>query len=162
MITGTNFAGISGTVTTSVGAKEADPELGFEKMLTEKTADAEIGDTAFTEDIMAHIMQSIASMHEGSKSIWEIVLQLEKHVDPKQLEEILNTDFDDTAGLNSIAGLLARDWKKRELLEENDAVFSGSHVQNEIDKNAAAELAALLKKKEQNLVAEIRESAADV
>ena len=162
MINQTGFVGgISGKVTTSVGAKEADPEPGFEEMLTEKTSDI-VGDNAFTEDIMQHIMQSIASMHEGSKSIWEIVLQLEKHVDPKQPEEILNTDFDDTAGLNSIAGLLARDWKKRELLEENDAVFSGSHVQNEIDNNAAAELAALHKKKEQNLVAEIRESTTDV
>lgn len=158
MINRTDFAGISGTVTTSVGAKADDSELGFEELLTEKTSgELEIEDNAFTEDIMEHIMQSIASMHDGSKSIWEIVLQLEKHIDPKQLEEIINMDFDDTAGLNSIAGLLARDWKKRELLEENDTAFSGSYRQNEIDNSAASELAALLKKKEHELIAEVRE-----
>ena len=158
MINRTDFAGISGTVKTSVGAKADDSELVFEELLTEKTSGGlEIEDNAFTEDIMEHIMQSIASMHDGSKSIWEIVLQLEKHVDPKQLEEILNTDFDDTAGLNSIAGLLARYWKKKELLEENDTVFPYSRSHNAIDNRAASELAALLKKKEQTLIEEVHE-----
>ncbi len=106
---------------------------------------------------MEHILKSIASMREGSKSIWEIVLQLEKHVDPKLLDENLGMDFDDTAGLNSVAGLLARYWKKKELLEENDAVFSYSRERNAIDGNAASELAALHKNKEHRLIAEVHE-----
>ena len=73
------------------------------------------------------------------------------------MEEILNTDFDDTAGLNSIAGLLARYWKKKELLEENDTVFPYSRSHNAIDNRAASELAALLKKKEQTLIEEVHE-----
>ena len=157
MINRTGFMGISGTVTSSVGAKADDSDLGFEKMLTEKTADVEIGEKAFTEEIMEHILKSIASMREGSKSIWEIVLQLEKHVDPKLLDENLGMDFDDTAGLNSVAGLLARYWKKKELLEENDAVFSCSRERNAIDGNAASELAALHKNKEHRLIAEVHE-----
>ena len=96
---------------------------------------------------MAHIMQSIASMHEGSKSIWERVLQLEKNVDPNRLEELLNTDFDDTAGLNSIAGLLARDWKKRELLEENDAVFRVLTFKTKLTKTPPPSLRLCLKRK---------------
>lgn len=152
MINRTDFAGISGTVTTSAGAKADDSELGFEELLTEKVSDIESGDNAFTEEVMEHMLRSIASMHDGSESIWEIVLRLEKHVDPKQLEEIIDMDFDNAAGLNGIAGLLARFRKKRELLGENDTVFSYSFSHNEIDNRASSELAALLKKKSTSLL----------
>ena len=157
MINQTGFVGISGTVTTSVGAKEADPELGFEELLTEKTTAVESEDNAFTEEVMEQILRLVASMREGSKNIWEIVLQLEKHVDPELSDEIINMDFDNTAGLNSIAGLLARFWKKKELLGESNTVFPYSRSHNEIDNRAASELAALLKKKERKLIAEVHE-----
>ena len=161
MINQTRLAGISGTVTTSVGAKEAAPDLGFEALITERTNAPESGDSAFTEEVMAHILRSIASMHEGSKNIWEIVLQLEEHVDPELSDEMLNMDFDNTAGLNGIAGLLARYWKKKELLGENDTASSFYRSQNAIDNRAASELSALLRRKERRLIAEIRESVTD-
>ena len=158
MINRTDLMGISGTVKSSVGAAADDSDLGFEKLLTEKTAEGE--EKVFTEEVMEHILKSIASMHEGSKSIWEIVLQLEEHVDPKLLAENLNMEFDETAGLNSIAGLLARYWKKKELLEEKQAedyaVFSRARGLSAFDDNAVLELAALtLKKKAQRLVTEV-------
>lgn len=158
MINRTGFVGISCTVTSAAGAKADASNLRFEKLLTEKRADGlEIGDNAFAEEIMEHILKSIASMSEGSKSIWEIVLQLENHVDPKLLDENYDVDFDDTAGLNSVAALLARFWKKKELLEENDTAFSYFRDHNAIDTKAVSELTVLLRKKKHRLIAEVRE-----
>ncbi|MDE7361903.1 MAG: hypothetical protein K2N38_08210 [Oscillospiraceae bacterium] len=170
MIDRTDFETYSGVISNVVSARTNSISFEFAELIKEKTSGArerlqellsetlETADSSIlTEEVLEHILESIASMSEGSKSIWEIVLQLEKHVDPKLLDEINDMDFDNAAGLNGIAGLLARYWKKKELLEENDTVFSYSRSQNAIDNRAASELAALLKKKEQKLIAEVHE-----
>ena len=157
MINQTGLVGISGMAAASVGVKEADTALGFEELLTEKTVGELVDKENFTEEVMENILKSIASMSEGSKNIWEIVLRLEESAVSELSDENIITDFDNTAGLNSIAGLLARYWKKKELLGESDTVLSRSQGQSEIDDRAASELAALLKKKEHKLIEEVHE-----
>lgn len=157
MIERTGLTGISGTVTNSVGEKSAPPSGAFGQLLAQRAADGLTDiDNAMTE-IMEHIMKSIASMHDGSKNIWDIVLQVEKNADPKVSGEIIDMSYDETAGLNGVAGLLARFWKKKGLLEENDAELANLHEQSEIDQRAVSELAALLKNKERRPVENVRE-----
>lgn len=142
MIEQLGLTGISGTITNSVGEKAADEPCSV--------------DNAFTE-IMEHILDSIASMHDGSKNIWDIVFQVERKADPKVSGEIIDMSYDETAGLNGVAGLPARFRKKKELPEENDAELADLHEQSEIDQRAVSELAALLKNKERRPVEDIRE-----
>lgn len=113
------------------GGKTNELSFEFEELLTEKTssdrsAQAElrgllserlgIADDALLAEITENIMKAVSSMGEGAESIWDIVLRLEKSADIKLSDE--NIDADDTAGMNAIAGLLARFWKKKELLGE--------------------------------------------
>jgi len=127
---------------------------------TDKSFHAVDKDAVFME-IMEHILKAAASLGEDGKDIWDIVLRLEKHNDTEFSGEIICSDADDLAGLNSVAGLLARYWKKKELLgktqsAEDDIFFSGSQNLNDIDNKAASELAALiLKKKERKLISEV-------
>lgn len=191
----------------AVSEKTNELSFEFEELLTEMTSSDKssreelrgllserlgIADDAFLEEITENIMKAVASMREGEKNIWDIVLRLEKSADIKLSDENIGTSADDTAGMNVIAGLLARFWKKKELLEEigvpeleewlpdhsfvpeageterlsaaasekqpaeEDTAFSGSSDLNDIDYNAASELAALtLKKKERKLIAEV-------
>lgn len=150
MIDQLGLTGISGTVTNSVGEKSAPPSGTFGQLLSQRAADVTDIDNAMTE-IMEHILKSIASMHDGSKNIWDIVLQVEKKADPKVSDEIIDMSYDETAGLNGVAGLLARFWKKKELLEGNDALYSYSREQKALDNKAVSELAALQKKKERQI-----------
>ncbi len=127
---------------------------------TDKSFHAVDKDAVFTE-IMEHILKAAASLGEDGKDIWDIVLRLEKHNDTELSEEIVCSDADDLVGLNSVAGLLARYWKKKELLgktqsAEDDIIFSVYQNLNDIDNKAASELAALaLKKKERKLISEV-------
>lgn len=190
----------------AVSEKTNEFSFEFEELLTEKTSSDRsnqeelrgllserlgIADDAFLEEITENIMKAVASMREGEKNIWDIVLRLEKNADIKLSDENIGADVDDTAGMNVIAGLLARFWKKKELLDEigvpeleewlpdhsfvpeageterlsaavsekqpaeEDMAFSGYSDLNDIDYNAASELAALtLKKKQRKLIAE--------
>lgn len=170
MINRTGFVGMSDTITSAACAKTDETDLKFEELLLEKTFPSQekvlgiisdrlgsVYDVDLLADSMEYIIKAMMSIGEGGKSIWEIVLQLEKHIDPKLLDENYDVDFDDTAGLNSVAGLLARFWKKKELLEENDTVFSYNRDHSAIDNKAVSELAALLRKKEHRLIAEVHE-----
>ncbi|MBD5384537.1 MAG: hypothetical protein HDR72_06025 [Ruminococcaceae bacterium] len=170
MINRTDFETYSGIISNVVSARMNNISFDFAELIKENTSRARerlqevlsekletVDNGILTEEVLENMIEAAMSIGEGGEDIWDIVLRLEKHVDPKQLEEIINMDFDDTAGLNSVAGLLARDWKKRELLEENDTAFSYSRSHSAIDNSAASELAALLKKKEQKLVAEVHE-----
>lgn len=190
----------------AVSEKTNELSLEFEELLTEKTSSdrsaqeelrrvlsERLGttDDALLAEITENIMKAVSSMGEGEESIWDIVLRLEKSADVKLSDENIGTSADDTAGMNIVAGLLARFWKKKELLDEigvpeleewlpdhsfvpeagqterltasasekqpaeEDTVFSGSSDLNDIDYNAASELAALtIKKKQRKLIAE--------
>lgn len=148
-----------GTVSNAISVKTDDISSGFEELLKERTSPAHEkicglipesieaeNNNAVLAEVMEYMMKAVMSFGESTENIWDIVLRLEKSVDPELSGENINMDFDDTAGMNSIAGLLARFWKKKELLEENNIVFPFSHDHNAIDNKAVSELAALLRK----------------
>lgn len=169
MINRTGFVGITDTMPSAAGAKADGGALRFEELLLENIPARDktpgiisdrlgsVCDVDILADSMEYIIEALMSVGKGGRSIWEIVLQLEKHVGPELSAEELNMDPDETAGLNSVAGLLARFWKKKELLEESDTGFPELCDHDEADSKAASELADLLKKKEQKLIAEIHE-----
>lgn len=88
-------------------------------------------------------------------------MTLEEKADIKALAEKLGTDIDDTADINGIAGLLARFWKKKELLgdkhTEVDIDRSAYAEKNRFDRNTASEELndLILKKEEQKSVATV-------
>ena len=120
----------------AAGEKTNELSFEFEDLLTKMTSSDKFSreelrgllaerlgtaDDAFLEEITENIMKAVASMRDGEKNIWDIVLRLEESADIKLSGENVIADSDDTAGMNIIAGLLARFWKKKELLEEIDA-----------------------------------------
>lgn len=170
MINQTGFVGMSDTIPSAVGTKTDERDLGFEELLLEKTFPScekalgiisdrlgSVYNIDLLTDVTEHIIKTAMSLGEDGRSIWDIVLQLEESADPRLLDEKIDMDFDDTAGLNSVAGFLARFWKKKELLEENGTVFLYPRNHNVIANQAAFELAALLKNKDQKLIAEVHE-----
>lgn len=126
MIDSVGFGSYCNVVSNSVSGKTRG-NYGFKDLLTEKagTLHGFVGDgqclafNGISAETMEQVFKAIMSLNDGTKSIWEIVLQLEKKVDIKVLEEIIAMDFDDSAGENSIAALLVRYWKKKELLGDN-------------------------------------------
>lgn len=131
MIDSVGFGSYCNAVPNSVSGKTKENYLSFNDLLTEKagfgktTLHGFVGggqSLAFNgipAEAMEYILKAIMSLNDGTKSIWEIVLQLEKKVDIKVLEEIIAMASDDSAGENSIAALLVRYWKKKELLGNN-------------------------------------------
>lgn len=174
MINRTDFETYSGVIANVVGARTNNISFDFAELIKENTSRARerlqeilsekletVDNGILTEEVLEHMIEAAMSIGEGGENIWDIVLRLEKSVDTELSDENVSADFDDTAGLNSVAGLLARFWKKKELLEGNGVVFSDLHMRNGIDNKAASELAALLKKKEHELIAEVQESVTD-
>lgn len=165
MIDSVGFGAYSNVVPNSVNGKTKEKYLVFKDLLTERaglgktTLHGYVGDgqclafNGISAEAMEHILKAIMSLNDGTKNIWEIVLQLEKKVDIKVLEEIIAMAFDDSAGENSIAALLVRYWKKKELLGDNisDANVNISTYFNQdyINNKAVSELEALIRKKDE-------------
>ena len=159
----TNFNSISNVT----NAKHGEIRLGFEELITEKTAFEQTlrhgfvgdGQVVFPElnGRSAEVINALMSLTDDLEDIWEIVLRIEKGVDTEALTENIVRDFDNAAGRNSVAALLTRFWKKKELLGDDAvegsidvlAYFNQSHIVN----RTASELEALiLKNKEQKLI----------
>lgn len=101
-------------------------------------------------DFLNDVIDILMSLTDNSESIWDIVLRLEDKVDLEALSESIETDFDNSAGLDFIAALLTRFWKKKEL-SGNDTLADGVDVstyysQNDIENKVALELEALIQK----------------
>lgn len=165
MVDGVGFESYYNVVPNSVNGKIKENYLGFQDLLTEKTGSGKttlhgfVGDgqclafNGISAEAMEHILKAIMSLGDGTKNIWEIVLQLEKKVDIKVLKEIIAMAFDDSAAENSIAALLVRYWKKKELLGDNisevNVDVSAYSNQDHINNKAVSELEALIRKKEE-------------
>lgn len=139
--------------------------LAFRDMLTEKVGSNQItrhgyvgdgqslGFFGMDSELMKPILEKILSLNDGTKNIWEIILQLEEKVDIKVLDENICVDFDDLVGQNGITGLLARFWKKKELLVEQISEFGinlSAYINKDYiyNKTVSAELDELILKKE--------------
>lgn len=161
-----NFNIISNT--TNVKLEEIHP--GFEELFTEKIISQQTEIHGFVGDgqdlcpglneMTIEVIKALMSFSDGLENIWEIVLRLEKRVDIEGLSENIVTGFDDVTGLNSVAALLTRFWKKKELL--GDDVLEGSvdistyFNQNHIENRAASEMEALiLKNRERKVITTI-------
>lgn len=130
MIDSVGFGAYCNIVSNSVNGKTKG-NFGFKDLLTEKagfgktTLHGFVGDgqslafNGISAEVMEQVFKAIMSLNNGTKSIWEIVLQLEKKVDIKVLEEIIAMASNDSVGENSIAALLVMYWKKKELLGDN-------------------------------------------
>lgn len=161
-----NFSSVSN----ADNAKHVGINLGFEELLVEKTVSQRtelhgyVGDgqdlCPGLNEATIEMIKSLMSLSDGLENIWEIVLRLEKRVDIEALGENFVTDLDDAAGLNSVAALLTRFWKKKELLgdtvPEGSVDISTHFDQDHIDNRSALELEALiLKNKERKFITTI-------
>lgn len=147
-------------------AKPGELYLGFGNFLAEKMVSktAKHGFVGDGQDLCPGLngmtmegIKALMSLSDGSKNIWEIVLQLEKRVGIEAFNESFFTDFDDVAGRNSAAALLTQFWKKKELLGEdipkNNVDNSICSNQDHFDSKTVSELETLiLKNKEQKLI----------
>ncbi len=165
MIDSVGFESYYNVVPNSVNIKNNENYLGFKDFLTEKAGLGEttlhgcVGDgqslafNGISAEVMEQVLKAIISLNNGTKSIWEIVLQLEKKVDINILNEIIAMAFDDSAAENSIAALLVRYWKKKELLGDNisEVNVNASAYPNRdyINNKAVSELEALIRRKEE-------------
>lgn len=158
------------SVTNAENAKLVGINLGFEELLVEKAVSQRtemhgyVGDgqdlCPGLNEASIEMIKSLMSLSDGLENIWEIVLRLEKRVDIEALSESIITDFDDAAGLNTVAALLTRFWKKKELLgdtvPEGSADISACSGQDHIENRAATEREALiLKNKERKFITTI-------
>lgn len=158
-----NFSNVSNTA--NVKLKEIHP--GFEELFTEKIISQQTEIHGFVGDgqdlcpglneMTIEVIKALMSLSDGLENIWEIVLRLEKRVDIEGLSENIVTDFDDVTGLNSVAALLTRSWKKKELLgddvPEGSVDISAYFNQNHFENRAASELEALIfKDKERKVI----------
>lgn len=156
-----------GNVSNVANAKYARNYPGFEELLVEKTVSQRtqlhgfVGDgqdlcPGLNEETI-EMIKSLMSLSDDLENIWEIVLRLEKRVDTELLSENIVAELDDAAGLNSVAALLTRFWKKKELLgddvPEGSVDISSYLDQDYIENRAASELEALiLKNKERKFI----------
>ncbi len=151
----------------AANVKPEEIYLGFGKLLVEKVVSQRTALHGFVGDgqdlcpglneMTIDVIKALTSLSDGSKNIWEIVLQLEKKVDTKVLNENIFTDFDNAAGLNSVEALLTQFWKKKELLGDDIPKYnvdkSARFNQDHIDRKTVSELETLiLKNKERKLI----------
>lgn len=148
MIDRVGFELNSSVVPNSVNGKTKEKCSDFKNLLTEKAGLGKtrlhgfVGDGQdlcpwLNEDSIEAI-NAIMALTDDLEDIWKIILQLEEKVDIKVLEEIIAMAFDDSAGENSIAALLVRYWKKKELLGDNisesnvdiSAYFNQDYIDN--------------------------------
>ena len=153
-----NFGSISNTA----GAATGEINPGFEKLLAEKAVSNQVVRHGFVgdgQDLCPEIneesielINSLMSLTDDLDNIWEIVLRLEEKVDMEALSENIVEEFDNAAGRNSIAALLTRFWKKKELTEDDvteNGDISTRLAQNLIENAVASELEAILHKNQE-------------
>lgn len=151
----------------ATNVKPEEIYLGFGKLLVEKAVSQQTALHGFVGDgqdlcpglneMTIDGIKALMSLSDGSKNIWEIVLQLEKRVDIEDLNESMFTDFDNVAGRNSVQALLTQFWKKKELLGEDIPKYkvdnSTCFNQDHIHRKTVSELENLiLKNKERKLI----------
>ncbi len=151
----------------AIDVKPEEIYLGFEKMLVEKAVSQRTGLHGFVGDgqdlcpglneMTIDGIKALMSLSDGSKNIWEIVLQLEKRVDTEVLNESIIPDFDNAAWLNSVEALLTQFWKKKELLGKDIPKYNVDKStclnQDHVDSKTVSELETLiLKNKERKLI----------
>lgn len=103
--------------------------VGFDEMLTEKTASNQVTRHGFVGDGQdlcpwlnennVDVINAIMSLTAGLEDIRKIVLRLEKHIDLRTSGESIVAELDNAVGRSSAAALLTRFWKKRELSGSN-------------------------------------------
>lgn len=118
----------------AANTSRSEVSLGFEELLTEKTALNQVTRHGFVGDGQdlcpwlnentVDVINAIMSLTDGLEDIWKIVLRLEKSVDPEALSENILKEFDNAVGRSSAAALLTRFWKKKDLLGDNASANS--------------------------------------
>lgn len=95
-----NCTGIVGEYAAAVGA--------------EMNGAADGGNAELFADVMEHMTRAVASMGEGSESIWKIVLRLERHVDAELSDGMVSCRSGlDGIDYNAAAELAAIELKRK-------------------------------------------------